>query len=131
MRRWRGSIWATRFGILALVLNALVPVHIAFDLAEPFEAQQCSAHTEIDNAERRLLALLSGHHVANGKSHEHSKRHACPVCSTLNALGGFVLAAPPALSFPTPAGLPAAHFVIQAERVHAPAAYRSRAPPSA
>src|SRR5690242_14609331 len=33
-RYWRGRIWAARLGLLALALNALVPVHLAFDLAE-------------------------------------------------------------------------------------------------
>lgn len=131
MRTWRGRIWAARLGLLALTVNALVPVHLAFDLAEAIETQQCSAHVDADAGARRLLAWLSGHHEADGKSHEHHKHHACPVCSTLNALAGFALAAPPALSFPTPAGLPAAPFVIQAERTAAPAAYRSRAPPPA
>ena len=37
MRMWRGRNWAARLGLLALVLNALVPVHLAFDLAEAFE----------------------------------------------------------------------------------------------
>ena len=132
MRRWGGRIWAAWFALLALTFNALVPVHLAFDLAEALEpAHRCGSYTEVDDAERQLLALLSGHHGANGKSDEHHKHHACPVCSTLNALAGFVLAAPPTLSFPTPARLPAAPFVIQAARTAAPAAYRSRAPPIA
>jgi hypothetical protein len=132
VRKWRGRIWAARLGILALALNALVPVHLAFDLAEAFKpAHLCGAHAEVGGAERSLLALLSGHRDADGQSDEHHKHHACPVCSTLNALAGFVLPVPPALSFPTPAGLWAGHFVIQAERVRAPAAYRSRAPPLA
>jgi hypothetical protein len=74
---------------------------------------QCSAHAEGEDAERNLLALVSGHRETDGKSHEHHKHRACPVCSTLSALAGVVLAAPPVLSF------------------RALAAYRSRAPPSA
>jgi hypothetical protein len=129
MRTWRGRIWAARLGLLALALNALVPIHLAFDIAEGFAAPQCSAHAEADNAERRLLALLSGHHGANRKSDEHGKHHACPVCSALGALAGFVAPASMALAAPTPAALPAAHFLVQSERFGAPAGYHSRAPP--
>jgi hypothetical protein len=125
-------MWAARLGLRALALNALVPVHLAFDLAETFEpAQQCGAHIEAGGAEQRLLALLSGHRETDGTPDEHGKHHVCPVCSALGALAGF---APPALTA-LPAlfrvALPTAHFVIQAERIGAPAAYRSRAPPVA
>ena len=131
VRSWRGRIWAARLGLVALALNALVPVHLAFDLGEAFEAQQCGTRAEVGGAEWRLLALLSGHPEADGKSHEHGKHHACPVCSALGSLAGFAPPAPIALLVPVPAGLPVAHFVTQAERVGAPAAYRSRAPPLA
>jgi hypothetical protein len=131
-RQWRGRIWAARLGLLALALNALVPVHLAFDLAVAFEpAQQCGAHFEIGGAEQRLLALLSGHRESDGTSDEHGKHHACPVCSALGALAGFAPPAPAALLALFPVGLPTTHFVTQAERAGAPAAYRSRAPPFA
>ena len=131
-RQWRGRIWAARLGLLALALNALVPVHLAFDLAEAFEPEhQCGVHAEVGGAERRLLALLSGHRDADGKSEEHGKHHACPVCSAIGSLAAFAPPAPAALSFPLPVGLPVAQSVIQAERVGAPAGYRSRAPPLA
>jgi hypothetical protein len=129
MRILRGRIWAARLGLLALALNALVPIHLAFDIAEALEAPQCSAHAAADNAERGLLAFLSGHRHADGKSDEHSKHHACPVCSALGALATFMPPAAAALSIPAPADLPKAHFLVQAERFGAPAAYRSRAPP--
>ena len=129
MRTLRGRIWAARLGLLALVLNALVPIHLAFDIAEALEAPQCSAHAHVDNPERQLLALLSGHRHANGKAEEHNKHHACPVCSSLGALAGFVPLAPAALSAPAPAALPTTHFLVQTERFDVPAAYRSRAPP--
>ncbi len=131
-RQWRGRIWAARLGLLALALNALVPVHLAFDLAEAFEpAQQCGTHVEAGGVERRLLAMLSGHPEADGTSDEHGKHHACPVCGALGALAGFAPPAPTALLALFPVGLPTAHSVIQAERAGAPAAYRSRAPPLA
>jgi hypothetical protein len=131
-RHWRGRIWAARLGLLALALNALVPVHLAFDLADAFEPEhQCGIHAEVGGAERRLLALLSGHPETDGTSDEHGKHHDCPVCSALGALAGFAPPAPTALLALFPVGLPKAHSVTQAERVGAPAAYRSRAPPVA
>jgi hypothetical protein len=131
VRKWRGRTWAARLGLLALALNALVPIHLAFDLAEAFEMPQCGAHAEVGGAERDLLALLSGHRDTHDKSDEHGKHHACPVCSALGALAGFVPPPPMALPVPVSAGLPVALFLTQAERVGAPAAYRSRAPPLA
>jgi hypothetical protein len=131
-RQWRGKIWAARLGLLALALNALVPVHLAFDLAEAFEpAQHCGAQVEAGGAEQRLPALLSGHREAGGTSDEHGKHRGCPVCSALGALAGFAPPAPTALLALSLVGLPTAHSVIQAERAGAPAAYRSRAPPVA
>jgi len=91
VRKWRARTWAARLGLLALALNALVPIHLSFDLAAAFETPaHCGTPVAGDGAERHLLALLSGHHGASGKSDEHSKHHACPVCSTLGALAGFV-----------------------------------------
>ena len=128
--KWRGTIWAARLGVLALALNALVPVHLAFDFAEASEpAHLCGTNAEVDSGERRLLALLTGHHDADGKPEEHGKHHACPVCSALGALAAFAPPALAVLSVPLPAGLLAALPVIQGEPVGAPAAYRSRAPP--
>jgi hypothetical protein len=129
LRTWRGRIWAARLGLLALALNALVPIHLAFDIAEALEAPQCSARAEADNAERSLLALLSGHRHANGEAEDHNKHHACPVCSALGSLAAFAPPAAMALSVPAPAALPTPHFLVQTERFGAPAAYRSRAPP--
>ena len=63
-RKWRGKIWAARLGLLALALNALVPVHLAFDLAEAFEpAHQCGTNVEVDNRERQLLAAQFSRHA--------------------------------------------------------------------
>jgi hypothetical protein len=87
LETWRSRIWAARLALLGLALNALVPIHVAFDIAETLEAPQC-AHTEVDNAERHLLALL-----ANGKPDEHGKHHACPVCSALGYTGSLITGA--------------------------------------
>ena len=131
-RQWRGRKWAARLGLLALALNALVPVHLAFNLAAAVEpGPQCGAHIEVGGAERGLLALLSGHPEADGTSDQHGKHQACPVCSALGALAGLAPPAPTALLALSPVELPTAHSVIQAEYLGAPAAYRSRAPPVA
>jgi hypothetical protein len=130
----RGRIWAARLGLLALVLNALVPVHLAFDLAEAFEpAHLCGARVGAGNADQHLLAVLSGHRHADGKSDEHGKHHrtACPVCSALGSLAGLAQPSPTALPVSLPTGLPAMLSVIEDESVGGPAAYRSRAPPLA
>lgn len=131
MRTRRSKIWAAQLGLLALVLNALVPIHLAFDITEAVEASQCSAHAEPDNSAQRLLALLTGHHGANGKSGEHGKHRACPVCSALGSLAGLASPKPMALSAPLPPGLPATSSVVESESLGAPASYRSRAPPLA
>ena len=131
---WRGRVWAARLGLLALVLNALVPVHLAFGLAEAFEpAHLCGARIAAGNVEQHLLALLSGHRDADGKSDERGKHHgtACPVCSSLGSLTGLAQPSPTALPVPLPAGLRATLSVIEGESRGAPAAYRSRAPPLA
>jgi Protein of unknown function (DUF2946) len=133
-RQWRGTIWAARLGLIALALNTLVPIHIAFDLAEVFgPAHQRNAYAEAGSVERHLLALLVGHHEAGDEPDKHGKDHgaACAVCSALGALAGFAVPVPTALSAPVLAGPPLALLTIQTEAVGAPAAYRSRAPPLA
>ena len=130
--KWQGRIWAARLGLLALALNAVVPIHLAFDIAEALEPpHRCDARVEVDSAERYLLALLAGHHEANGRADEHGKHHACPVCSALGTFAALALPTPPALLLPILAGLPATLSLPESESVGAPAAYRSRAPPVA
>jgi hypothetical protein len=132
VRKWRGRIWAARLGLLALALNALVPVHLVFDLAEVFgPTQLCGAHLKVDDAERRLWTLLGGHRDEGGTPDEHGRHHACPVCSALGSLAGLAPPASTALLLPPPVGLPVALFVIHAGRIGGPTAYRSRAPPVA
>ncbi|HYZ42400.1 MAG TPA: DUF2946 family protein [Stellaceae bacterium] len=131
-RQWRGTIWAARLGLIALALNALVPIHIAFDLAEALgPSHQRCAHAEFGGAERQLLALLVGHREAGDKSDEHGKHHRCPVCSALGALTGLAAPAPTVLALPVSTGLPATPPVTQSESVGTPSAYQSRAPPVA
>jgi hypothetical protein len=129
-------IWSTRLSLLALVLNALVPVHLAFDLAEALRPACQATHDESDSAERHLLALISGHREAECQAdehgrHGHSHHHECAVCSALGTLMG--LAAPPlvVLSVAAPAALPAALPLDQHIAFGTFGGYRSRAPPVA
>ena len=57
-------MWAAWLGFLALAVNALVPAHLAFDLAEALAPARHSAGEEAAGVERQLLALLSGHREA-------------------------------------------------------------------
>jgi hypothetical protein len=106
----------------------MVPVHLAFDLAEALGAAPSN------NADPAwvLLAKLSGHQApTHDDDHHHHPPH-CPVCSALGALGGLAAPATPPrlLPPPAPAGAPA---VLQSEEWFnggAVAAYRSRAPPT-
>ena len=135
VKRWRARIWFTRLGVLALALNALVPVHLAFDLAEALRPACQAAHEEADNAERHLLALISGHREAECQAdqhgrHGHSHHHECAVCSALGTLAGLAAPALVVLSAPAPAALPAALPLDQHKAFGTFAGYRSRAPPS-
>ncbi len=121
-------------GVLALALNALVPIHVAFDLAEAFgAAKPHGTHSDAHSAEWSVLAHLSGHSETGGKSREQGKGQPtpCPVCSALSTLAGFVPVAVVALPLPPPAAVPAALAAIGGETASAPLAYRSRAPPIA
>ena len=135
-RSRRGTIWAAWLGLLALAVNALVPVHLAFDLAGALAPARHPADEEAGGAEHRLLALLSGHREAESSADEHGKHghshhhHGCPVCSALGALAGFAPPALAVLSVPLPAALPAALPLIQHKACGTLAGYRSRAPPT-
>jgi Protein of unknown function (DUF2946) len=136
-RSRRGRIWAAWLGLLALAFNALVPVHLAFDLAEALApSRHHPAHDEAGGAERDLLALISGHREAESPADEHGKHghnhhHGCPVCSSLGTLGGFAPPTPVVLPAPLPATLPAAPPLVEHKAAATPAGYRSRAPPTA
>ena len=131
LRGVRGAAW---LGVLALVLNALVPIHIAFDLAEAFGAMSPRvAQSDARGVEWSILARLVGHTEANGKPQDDSKGKPapCPICGALSALAGFVPTTVASLPVPPPAAMPAALAAIGAERAGVPLAYRSRAPPTA
>jgi hypothetical protein len=122
--------------MLALVVNALVPIHLAFDLAEAAGSAHPHGvhfHHHARSAEWSVLARLSGHSEPHGKSHEHGKGHAtaCPVCSAVGTLAGFAPTAVAALPLPPPAAMPVALAAIHGAPAGVPLAYRSRAPPVA
>ncbi|MGH6975605.1 MAG: DUF2946 family protein [Stellaceae bacterium] len=131
-RKRQGVRWAARAGILALALNALVPIHLAFDLAE---ALAPAHHDDNHGLEWRVLAKLVGHdaHDADDDNdHGHHHDSTCPVIAAFGALTGLVTAAVPTLA--QPISVAAVHSIAASERaivlVRA-AAYRSRAPPLA
>ena len=134
--RLRLGAIAAWLGVIALSLDALVPIHLAFDLAHAFEA---ATHREDSSAAERdfswrLLALVTGHQDADGKADGHSKHHHadCAVCSSLGTLAGFAPAAAAPLSVPIRVETPILLAAIASEPPAAPAtAYRSRAPPIA
>ncbi len=118
--------WAAWLGVIALGLNALVPVHIAFDLAAEYGA----AH------ERSLLAELGGHHHNQPNDHGTPRGDSngggttkCPVCATLATLAGFAPTSPIVLPLPPPAAVPPALATVGGIPGDIPLAYRSRAPP--
>jgi hypothetical protein len=127
-------MWAAWLGFLALAVNALVPVHVAFDLAEALAPARHSADEEAGGAERQLLALLSGHREAESSADKHRKHqhdhHGCPVCSAFGALTGLAVPTPVLLPVADATALTTALPATQIESVGTPAGYRSRAPPT-
>jgi Protein of unknown function (DUF2946) len=134
--RLRLGAIAAWLGVIALSLDALVPVHLAFDLAHAFETGthwKDSSPAEHDFS-WRLLALVTGHQDADSKAGSHVKHHRehCPVCSSLGTLAGFAPAATAPLSVPIRVETPILLAAIASGPPAAPAtAYRSRGPPIA
>ena len=102
--RLRLGAIAAWLGVIALSLDAIVPIHLAFDLAHAF---QTTTHREDSSPAGhdfswRLLALVTGHQDADGKDGSHVKHHRenCPVCSSLGTLAGFAPTATAPLSVP-------------------------------
>jgi len=129
-------MWAAWLGLLALAVNTLVPVHLAFDLAEALgPTPQHPLEDEVGGAERQLLALISGHREADGRVHEHGRHkhrqsHQCPVCSAFGALTGLALPTPVLLPVVDATKLTAALPATEIEPAGTPPGYRSRAPPT-
>ena len=76
--RLRLGAIAAWLGVIALSLDALVPIHLAFDLAHAFETathREDSSPAEHDFS-WRLLALVTGHtRTLDGKAGSHVKHH--------------------------------------------------------
>lgn len=127
--------WAAGLALFALVLNSLVPVHLAFDLAEALgTAAKHGAPAGHHSLEWRLLARLMGHEAGDGKSLPHDRGHkaACPAYSALGTLAGFAPAVPATLPAPLAIAMARVFSPGQHALPAAPASpYRSRAPPLA
>lgn len=133
-RRVKLRVIAASLGILALGFNALVAIHLAFDLGH---ALAPAAH-EPGEGDRGfagcLLSLVVGHHdddADQSPSHTADHHDACAVSGAAASLAGFapaqtVLLPAPYLGYaPTPLALP-----TRPPLTGPIAAYRSRAPPS-
>lgn len=139
-RRLRFGVIAAWLGVIALGLDALVPVHLAFDLDHAYEAVAQRQHAPAlrHDLSWRLLALLVGHldrdDSPGGKADGPAKHHHpdCAVCSSLGTLAGFA----PAMAVPLPAPTRIEAPILPVASDTAPSAaialaYRSRAPPIA
>lgn len=133
--RRHGIRWAARAGILALALNALVPIHLAFDLGEELApARHGATEPEHHGVEWRVLAALIGHdaHDADDTDdHGHHHDATCPVIAAFGALTGLMTATVPTIAQPIAVATvdPPAPVAIQSADTPS-VAYRSRAPPS-
>jgi Protein of unknown function (DUF2946) len=128
---------AAWLGMIALGFNALVPIHLAFDLADNFASggRQRGVGAAEHGLEWRVLALVTGHDEPEAKPDgHHGPQHDadCAVCSSLGTLAGFAPAAAVPLPVPVRVEAPILLAAAASEPPAAPAvAYRSRAPPFA
>jgi hypothetical protein len=125
--------WAARAGILALLLNALVPVHLAFDLDQALESTLCHAPgSEHHSLQWRVLALLIGHPVHDANDDHGGEHHGatCPVIAAFGALTGLVTTTAPTLPHPIAvAAVDPTTPAVDPPTIVPAVAYRSRAPP--
>ena len=124
--------WLAWAGILALALNALVPIHLAFDLGE---TPATTHHDERHGLEWRVIATLIGHDAGDA-DHDSNRSHhhdvACPVIAAFGALTGLVAATPPLLAQPIAVALATTPMpAVDRPVFTSTAVYRSRAPPLA
>jgi hypothetical protein len=132
-KRRRRAPWAVWLAVLALGLNALVPIHLALDLGEALGAAHPGARgADGHGLEWRLLAFATGHDAGDGRPDGDRHPPTCPVFGALGALGGCAVVAAPVL--PAPAlveASPALPALAEKPDPAPAAAYRSRAPPLA
>ena len=130
--RSRGiAVW---LGVIALALNALVPIHLAFDLADSLAPRHDGEDAAAHDAFRHMLALLVGHdsdndHAPSNTGHHHDH---CAVCGAIATLAGFAPAAVVLLAVPTSVYAATLSLATPAAPRAAPLiAYHARAPPVA
>ena len=131
-RKGRCAGLARWLGLLALALNALVSIHLAFDISEALAATRATeVHAGGVTAEWSVLAVLTGHSHPGNKPGAPGKHHgtACPVCAAAGTFAGFVPASPVALPIPASAAAPSILPKPVGKPTGALTAYRSRAPP--
>lgn len=131
LNRSRLAAW---LGVIALAVNALVPIHLAFDLAEALQPPH-HAPRESASLDRQILGFLCGHEADSDHHHHHhdkpGSQQQCPVCATVSTLAALALPAVPALPVPRATVVrPAAYPAVAASPAILAAAYRSRAPPA-
>ncbi|HZB94138.1 MAG TPA: DUF2946 family protein [Stellaceae bacterium] len=117
--------------MLALLLNALVPIHLSFELVDALNARHAHrGHAAVDPS-HELLAKLVGHEERPDRhSGDHHHRTDCAVCSSVSALAGFAAPSPAMLPAPNTVAQPVVLAIGHAAFPGAsPAPYRSRAPP--
>jgi Protein of unknown function (DUF2946) len=134
--RLRIGAIAAWLGVIALGFNALVPIHLAFDLAHALAPDRHGKAAAADHdLIRCLLTLVIGHHDENqDQSPAHKGRHQtdCAVCSAVGNLAGFAPAAAAPLAAPILGYAPPPPAIEVGAPHTAPlVAYRSRAPPLA
>lgn len=128
-RKQRHAI-AASLALLALFLNALVPIHLSFDLVDALNASDANGDHGAVHPSHGLLAKLVGHEERPDQ-HDRDHHHPdCAVCSSVSALAGFAAPSPAMLPAPNTAAQPVALARGTAAFSGAsPAPYRSRAPP--
>jgi hypothetical protein len=124
LRRLRKCGAAAWLGLIALAIQTLLPIHLAFALAQP-----ASAHSHAEHAAYLARHAAHQHDAPAPASHHHQL---CPICVSAHAGASAIAlpAEPPAAPLPSAANrLGAPESDTLALPAIAAAAYRSRAPP--
>jgi hypothetical protein len=125
-------IIAAWLGLLALVFNALVPIHLAFDLAAAISGDRPEHASHHRHDGHSLLAVLVGHRHHDSKPDAPGGRgHLdCAVCGSITTLAGFAGTSAVTLSVPALIGVRTLRTAPAVALCSACfSAYRSRAPP--
>lgn len=125
---------AAWLGVITLGFNALVPIHLAFDLAHSLTADDHDDHGGDHDFVRCLLTLVIGHHEDEDQTPSHKGHHheGCAVCASIASLAGLAPAAAMFLAGPVLVYGATPELIDRAAPRTAPlTAYHSRAPPQA